>query len=89
MSSMVVALVLFGCADDGSLCERLATQPRYYESRVLCEAEVGMALQSDVALRADYPLVVARCVSSGALAALDRGWLDPSPVHEGPSLYSR
>ncbi|MBW8754597.1 MAG: hypothetical protein JF595_10685 [Sphingomonadales bacterium] len=68
--SMVFALVLLGCADDGTACERLPTQPGHFSSKALCEAGQEMALQSDVALRADYPTVVSRCrrVSAPALA---------------------
>lgn len=87
MDSTVFALLLFGCSDDGSACQQLAaTQPRYYDSLVLCEADVDVALQSDVSLRADYPSVVARCVPIREQAALDRGTVDLrddrfEPVH--------
>lgn len=60
--SMVFALVLLGCADDGTACERLAVQPEHYGSKALCEAGQEMALQSDVAMQADYPTVVSRCL---------------------------
>ena len=58
---MIFALLLFGCADDGSQCERLAAPTRHYAAKVTCEADAEMALQSDVALRADFPVVEARC----------------------------
>jgi hypothetical protein len=61
---MVFALVLLGCADDGSACERLVTPPQTYASKALCQAGQEAALQSDVALRADYPTVVSRCLRS-------------------------
>jgi hypothetical protein len=67
--SMVFALVLLGCADDGTACERLSTPPRTYASKALCEAGQEMALQSDAALRADYPTVVSRCLRSGGQVA--------------------
>lgn len=77
MSSTVFALLLFGCSDDGSACQQLAaTPPRYYDSQVVCEADVDVALQSDVSLRADYPSVVAKCVQTKELAALERGPVD-------------
>ena len=60
--SMLFALVLLGCADDGTQCERLAAQPEQYASKAMCEAGQEDALQSDAALRADYPLVITRCV---------------------------
>lgn len=77
MSSTVFALLLFGCSDDGSACQLLtAAQPRYYDSQVVCEADVDVALQSDVSLRADYPTVIAKCVPTKELAALERGTVD-------------
>ena len=63
MSTTVIALLLFGCSDDGSVCRQLAARPKYYDSQVMCEADVDMALQSDVSLRADYPSVVAKCLA--------------------------
>lgn len=71
--SMLFALVLFGCADDGSACERLAAQPEQYASKSLCEAGYEMALQSDVALRADYPTVVSRCLPVNGAPAMAKG----------------
>jgi len=70
--SMVFALVLLGCADDGSACERLATQPERYATKALCEAGQEVALQSDAALSADYPTVVSRCLRSNAGMAAGR-----------------
>lgn len=70
--SMVFALVLLGCADDGTACERLAVQPEHYGSKALCEAGQEMALQSQEALAADYPTVISRCLrtsESGTIAA--------------------
>jgi hypothetical protein len=64
--SLVFALVLFGCADDGTACERLAAPPERYASKMLCEAGQESALASDVALRSDYPLVVSRCLKASA-----------------------
>ena len=70
---MIFALVLFGCADDGSQCEKLEAAPKHYEARVLCEADAQMALQSDVALSSDYPMVEARCLAVGANVAMSSG----------------
>lgn len=70
---MIFALVLLGCADDGTQCERLAATPRHYEARLLCEADAEMALQSSVALSADFPTVEARCLPVGASVALSSG----------------
>lgn len=67
--SMVFALVLLGCADDGTACERLATQPERYATKALCEAGQDAALQSDAAMSADFPTVVSRCLRRDAAAA--------------------
>jgi len=76
MSSTVFALLLFGCSDDGTACQQLAAPPRYYDSQVLCEADIDFALQSDVSLKSDYPSVVARCLSTREVAALESGTFD-------------
>ena len=60
---MIFALLLFGCADDGSQCVQLAAPARHYEAKITCEADAEMALQSEVALRSDFPVVEARCVA--------------------------
>lgn len=70
---MIFALILFGCADDGSQCQKLAATPKHYETRVLCEADAEMALESDVALSADYPSVEARCLPISANVAMSSG----------------
>jgi hypothetical protein len=70
--SMVFALVLLGCADDGTACERLPTQFEHYGSKALCEAGQEMALQSEAAMRADYPTVVSRCLRTSAAPAMAR-----------------
>ena len=62
MSVVAYTLLMFGCADDGSACERLAAPAQVYSASAQCQAQVEPALQSDAALRADYPLVEARCV---------------------------
>lgn len=66
---MIFALLLFGCADDGSQCEQLQASPKHYEAKLLCEADAEMALQSELALSADYPTVEARCVPLGLAAS--------------------
>ena len=62
MSVIAYTLLMFGCADDGSACQRLAAPAQVFSASALCQAQVEPALQSDAALRADYPLVEARCV---------------------------
>lgn len=71
--SMVFALVLLGCADDGTACQRLATPAERYGSKALCEAGQELALQSDAAMRADYPTVVSRCLRTSGTPALASG----------------
>jgi hypothetical protein len=68
--SIVFALVLFGCSDDGLACERLAAQPERYGSKAACVAGQDAALQSDVAQRADYPTVVVRCLRTGTASTV-------------------
>jgi hypothetical protein len=75
---MIFALLLFGCADDGSQCEQLAAPTKHYEAKITCEADAEIALQSDVALRADYPTVEARCLPQGADAAVAMSSGDPT-----------
>lgn len=62
MSLVAYTLLLFGCADDGAACERLAAPQQVYSASAQCQAQVENALGSDIALRADYPVVEARCV---------------------------
>lgn len=67
--SMVFALVLLGCTDDGIACERLATAPERYASKARCRARQENALESEAALKADYPTVIARCLPGEGTAA--------------------
>lgn len=60
--SMVFALVLFGCADDGSACQRISPQADHFISKAMCEAGQEQALDSAIARRSDFPLVVSRCL---------------------------
>ena len=69
MSLVAYTLLMFGCADDGTACEQLATPRQVYSAAAECQAQVEPALGSDLALRADYPLVEARCVKLPQRAA--------------------
>ena len=69
--SMVFALVLLGCADDGTACERLAPPSEHFASKAACEAGQEAALQSSLALRADYPTVVSRCLRESGKSAMN------------------
>jgi hypothetical protein len=83
---MIFALLLFGCTDDGSQCQQLAAPAKHYEAKVLCESDAEMALQSHVALSADYPTVEARCVavSGDPSVALNSG--DPDDNKPAASI---
>lgn len=69
MSVVAYTLMLFGCADDGTACERLAVPAQVYAAAAQCEAQVEPALGSELALRADFPVVEARCVKLDRRAA--------------------
>lgn len=86
---MVFALVLFGCSDDGSACQRLSTQPEHYVSRTLCEADQDTALQSEIALRSDYPAVISRCLQARAGSAMARGTQNPTPLERNDAKAIR
>ncbi|MFM5916845.1 MAG: hypothetical protein ACKOOL_04850 [Novosphingobium sp.] len=72
MSLVAYTLLMFGCADDGTACERIAAPEQVYAAPAQCQAQVDSALGSDLALRADYPVVEVRCVKVSR-KALARG----------------
>lgn len=76
MSGMLFALALFGCTDDGSACERLASPVQTYESRMECMAAQASALEGDAAMSADAPSVFAQCLTKSQLAQLGQGTVD-------------
>ena len=65
-----LVLVLFGCSDDLAVCERIQADPVTYVSASDCEAQQASILQSRAAMSADYPTVVANCVSAKHYAAM-------------------
>ena len=69
MSLVAYTLLMFGCADDGTACEQLVAPSRVYSAAAQCQAQVEPALSGDIAMRADYPLVEARCVKLPKQAA--------------------
>ncbi len=71
MSAIAYALVLFGCSDDATFCERLSDKARVFQSRVQCEMEIASAFESDLVRRADYPTVIGECMDRGHWAKLD------------------
>ncbi|HKX80184.1 MAG TPA: hypothetical protein VJM34_16850 [Novosphingobium sp.] len=78
MSGLVYALALFGCSDDATVCERLNDTVKTFESRIACEMETASAIDSDLALRADFPTVIAQCMSQGLLTKLEGKQIDLS-----------
>lgn len=70
MSATLIALALFGCSDDGTACERLRVPTETFETRSECFARLDDAVQSNAAMRAEYPTVYAQCLSDRQLAAL-------------------
>jgi hypothetical protein len=76
MSAAAFALLLFGCSDDGTVCERLAGATPTYETRADClDAQPGL-LQSDRALRSDYPSVFTQCLTQRQIVRLGTGTVD-------------
>ena len=65
-----LVLVLFGCSDDLAVCERIQAEPVTYVSASDCEAQQASMRQSRAAMSADYPTVVANCVSAKHYAAM-------------------
>lgn len=61
MSALTFALVLLGCSDAGDECQALQAQQAAFATRAECTAQIEPALMLDVAARADYPSVLARC----------------------------
>lgn len=61
MPGTLFALVLLGCSDTGDRCARLEGPTPTYATRAECERQQEAALQSDVSLKADHPMVAAQC----------------------------
>ncbi|MFM6932744.1 MAG: hypothetical protein ACKOUT_10930 [Novosphingobium sp.] len=69
MSALTFALVLLGCSDAGDECQALQAQQAAFATRAECSAQIETALNSDVAARADFPSVLARCEARASKAA--------------------
>lgn len=65
-------LVLFGCSDGLAICERLPAEPTTFVSLPDCRLQEASILRSRAASAADYPSVVAKCMSAAQLAAMER-----------------
>ena len=76
--SIVLALALFGCSDDGTYCRRIDTPTETFTSQAQCEAARGDALDKAVTGIDDYPTVVAQCLPAATLASLGERAVDLS-----------
>lgn len=76
MSTTLIALALFGCSDDGTACQRLGAPIETFATRTECTARLDDAVQSEAAMRADYPTIHAECLTRRQLAALGNGTVD-------------
>lgn len=75
-------LVMFGCSDDLSQCRQLPVEPVRHVSASNCDAQIDTALMYRGAT-ADYPTIIADCLSGKQLVALQGGPVDfskPVPV---------
>lgn len=68
MSALTYALVLLGCSDAGDECQALQARQAAFATRVECNSQIEAALNSDLAARADFPSVIARCELRSAQA---------------------
>lgn len=81
MSATLIALALFGCSDDGKVCERLSGRVETYQTRGQCFGQIDNALESDAAMRADAPTVYAQCLSTRQLSLLGKGQVDLTRIN--------
>lgn len=80
MSATLIALALFGCSDDGTACEKLSAPVETFATHAECSARLDDAVQSETAMRADYPTVYAECLTKRQLAELSKGTVDLTRV---------
>ncbi len=67
--SIILALALFGCSDDGSYCRRIAGPTETFASQTQCEAASAGAIDKTVVGVDDYPTIIAKCLPAATLAA--------------------
>lgn len=89
MSATLIALALFGCSDDGTVCQRLDTPAQTYQTNADCTGELDKALATEAALRADAPTVYAQCMPARTLAALGDSSIDLTRVNGQVQLASK
>ncbi|WP_373491577.1 hypothetical protein [Parasphingorhabdus sp.] len=59
------ALILMGCSDDMTMCTNAVRDRNIRAMLRECEKAQSDALQSDIALESDYPVVATRCMAGG------------------------
>ncbi len=82
MSAALIALALFGCSDDATVCRRLEVPVETFPTRGQCIDRLDGALSSPAARTADAPTVYAQCLSAAQLSALGSGDFDLTHVRE-------
>mgnify|MGYP005825905859 CR=1 FL=1 len=65
MTGLTYALILMGCSDDMSTCTEVARDKQLSTTLRECEKSQEDALQSEIALEIDYPVVAAKCIRGG------------------------
>ena len=62
ITSLAYAIILMGCSDDMSLCREMVRNNRSFATMRECEEAQDYALQSNIALEIDYPVVATKCI---------------------------
>ena len=62
MTGVAYALILMGCSDDMSMCQEVGRGKHLSATQRECEISQEDALQSDIALGIDYPVVATKCM---------------------------
>ena len=78
--ALTLFLVIFGCSDDMSRCQRIDTPPTTFASASICNSQEPAALVTKEAMSADYPTIIARCVNGKQLAAWGLKTIDMSKL---------
>ncbi len=65
ITGLAYALILMGCSDDMTMCTDLVRDRDMSATLQECEKAQHAALQSDIALESDYPVVATRCMAGG------------------------
>lgn len=89
MSALGFALLLFGCADDGASCHKIAKSEQAYVSRASCEIDQDRMLNGEVARKADYPEVMVQCVSARVASTIGNKPVDPAKLNRPQFALNR